>query len=202
MSAHNSALRCVLPAGLARGHRGNPAAVLRVEVLYGQPVLLSCLSALVLTCQELDTLNRFYKINIQRLQKLYRGTPDPVVYFLGGSLPLSALLDLRSLSLLGMISQLGPSHILHKIGCSILSSSKPSRHLWFSKIRVTCRKYTLPDPLVLLSNPPPKLQLKKLMKSKVIQFWENKLRQAAAHCPPCSISSLSSILSVSPTQYG
>ena len=41
MSAHNSALRCVLPAGLARGHRGNPAAVLRVEVLYGQPVLLS-----------------------------------------------------------------------------------------------------------------------------------------------------------------
>ena len=111
MSAHNSALRCVLPAGLARGHRGNPAAVLRVEVLYGQPVLLSCLSALVLTCQELDTLNRFYKINLQRLQKLYRGTPDPVVYFLGGSLPLSALLDLRSLSLLGMISQLGPSHI-------------------------------------------------------------------------------------------
>ena len=49
MSAHIKALMSVLPTGLARGHRGNPAASLRVEKLYGCPVLLSGLAALVLS---------------------------------------------------------------------------------------------------------------------------------------------------------
>ena len=40
ISSHNSALHSVHPAGLARNHRGNPAASLRVERLYGVPVLV------------------------------------------------------------------------------------------------------------------------------------------------------------------
>jgi hypothetical protein len=39
-AAHEKAVHAVLPAGLARGHQGNPAAALRVERLYGSPVLL------------------------------------------------------------------------------------------------------------------------------------------------------------------
>ena len=39
----------VLPAGLAKGDRGNPAANLRVQLLYGAPVLLSGLASLVLS---------------------------------------------------------------------------------------------------------------------------------------------------------
>ena len=48
-SAHTRAVHAVLPAGLARGHCGNPAAALKVEKLYGVPVLLSGLGALVLS---------------------------------------------------------------------------------------------------------------------------------------------------------
>ena len=33
LSAHRRTTYCVLPAGLARGHRGNPAASVRVERL-------------------------------------------------------------------------------------------------------------------------------------------------------------------------
>ena len=108
------ALMCVLPFGMARGHRGNPAAVLRVEALYGLPVLLSGLSSLVLNCTEIDMLKKFHKESLQKLQKLHRATPESVVYFLGGSLPLPALLDIRCLSLLNMIAQLGPNHIMAK----------------------------------------------------------------------------------------
>ena len=56
-NAHKRALGAVLHAGLARGHRGNPQAGLRVEQLYGVPVLLSGLAPLVLTKTE-ENLNR------------------------------------------------------------------------------------------------------------------------------------------------
>ena len=48
-TAHRRAVFSLLPSGLARGHRGNPAASVRVERLYGIPVLLSGLATLVLS---------------------------------------------------------------------------------------------------------------------------------------------------------
>ena len=52
-NAHTRAVYAVLPAGLARGHNGNPAAALRVEAMYGLPVLLSGLASLILGKPEL-----------------------------------------------------------------------------------------------------------------------------------------------------
>ena len=102
-SSHNGALHSVLSAGLARGHRGNPAASLKVEQLYGVPVLLSGTAALVLKPAECKILDSHYKKKIQFLQKLFDKTPDCVVFFLGGSLPASALLHLRQLSFFSII---------------------------------------------------------------------------------------------------
>ena len=45
-SAHNRALGAILHAGIARGHRVNPAASLHAETVFGVPVLLSGLAAL------------------------------------------------------------------------------------------------------------------------------------------------------------
>ena len=67
IAAHTKALYAVLPAGLARRHYGNPAASLRVHQLYGIPVLLSGLSALVLNKQELDILDHHHKTTLERL---------------------------------------------------------------------------------------------------------------------------------------
>ena len=52
-SAHIKAMNAVLPAGLTRGHGGNPAAAIRVEKIYGLPVLLSGISSQVLNRSEL-----------------------------------------------------------------------------------------------------------------------------------------------------
>ena len=178
MSAHTRALRAVLPAGLAKGHHGNPAASLRVELLYGSSVLLSGMAALVLSKCEVEILHHHYKLKLEQLQRLHKATPEPVVFFLGGSLPLPALLDLRQLSLLGMIAHLGPNHILHRIACSTLSSTKPSSHSWF--IQNICDQYSLPDPMSTLTNPPTKSSYKNKVKSSIIHFWETKLRQKAS----------------------
>ena len=46
--AHKRELGAVLHTGLARNHRGNVAASIRIDKIYGVPVLLSGLSSLVL----------------------------------------------------------------------------------------------------------------------------------------------------------
>ena len=179
MTAHTRALLAVLPAGLARGHHSNPAAGLRIELLYGSPVLLSGLPALVLSKAEIATLQHHYKLNLERIQRLHKATPETVVYFLGGSLPLPALLHLRQFSLLSMIAHLGHDNILHMIACTALTNSKPSGRSWFLQVRDISVQYSLPDPLTILNSPPTKLSYKKLVKSRIIDYWETKLRQDA-----------------------
>ena len=180
-AAHTKALYSVLAAGLARGHHGNPAAALRVERLYGCPVLLSGLASLVLSTTELSSLELHYKQNLESLQRLYKLTPAPVVYFLAGSLPASGLLHLRQFSLLLMIAKLGPDHILHQHGTFILSSTDvaQSKFSWFCQVKSLCHRYSLPDPLYILQNPPTKDFFKRLAKQHVIDWWNVKLRDEA-----------------------
>ena len=118
------------------------------------------------------------------MQKLRDKTPHCVVMFLGGSLPGKALLHLRLLSNFGMICRLQGS-FLHKIAVHQLTSAKPSSGSWFLFIRELCLKYELPAPLDLLHCPLPKTRYKALIKSKVVDFWEKKLRT-----DPLSLSSL------------
>ena len=180
-AAHTRALYSVLPAGLARGHHGNPAAAVRVENLYGSPVLLSGLAALVLSKTELSSIDQHYKESLESLQRLYKATPAPVVYYLAGSLPASALLHLKQFSLLGMIARLGPQNILHQHGSYILSapSSTSNKFSWFSQVRSLCQQYSLPDPLKILEVPPSKESFKRQAKQHVLDWWNVKLRAGA-----------------------
>ena len=50
----------------------------------GSPVLLSGLPSLVLSKSEIAILQHHYKLNLERIQKLHKATPESVVYFLGG----------------------------------------------------------------------------------------------------------------------
>ena len=183
LSSHTKALNAVLPTGMALGHRGNPAASLRLERLYGCPVLLSGLSALVLSCLETSVIHHHHKVNLQRLQRLHQATPECVVFFLGGSLPGTGILHLRMLSLLGMIARLGDDHILHKHGRHTLLNQENNNvsKSWFTEMRCICKDYKLPDPLLVLQSPPGVYYWKNLTKSKVLDWWQIKLRGEADH---------------------
>ena len=108
----------VLHTGMALHHIGNPAASLRLERLYGTPVLLSGLSALALLDSEFTPLQQHHKLTLQRLQRLHFSTPEHV-----GMFPATSLLHLRVFSLLGIISRLGPENILNQHGRNILLSA-------------------------------------------------------------------------------
>ena len=180
-SAHRSAVFSLLPAGMARGHRGNPAASVRVERLYGLPVLLSGMSSLVISSQEVSLFNAHFKQHMERLLKLHQATPDPVVWFLAGSLPAEAVLHLRMFSLFGMLTRLyAGNNVLANHAREIFATAKPSSRSWFLEIRKISLKYLLPHPITFLDSPPTKESFKKLVKSAVIDFWEQKFRAEAA----------------------
>ena len=177
-AAHRSSLFKVLPVGAGKGHRGNPAACINAHQTYCYPVLFSGIPSLVLTNSEINILDHFFEVFLQRLQKLRDKTPDCVVMFLAGQLPGKAVLHLRLLSTFGMICRL-PESFLHKIAEYQLTSAKQSSGSWFLQIRDICLMYNLPSPITLLQNTPTKYVYKKLVKSKVVDYWELNLRAEA-----------------------
>ena len=54
---------------------------------------------------------------------------------------------------------------------------------WFVQVRNLLLLYGLPHPLHLLQNPPSKDSFKKLVKSRVLDYWEKKLRTEAFFLP-------------------
>ena len=179
ISSHKRALSAVLSSGLARHHRANPASSLRTEQLYGLPVLLSGVASLTLLKSEKDTLDLHYKTTLESLLKIHAKTPRSFVFFMSGSLPLQATLDLRQLGLFAMISRL-KDNILNRIAKHLLVISQDSSRSWFVQIKEICQKYQLPHPLTILESPPSKIPFKLLAKRHVQHYWEVKLREEAA----------------------
>ena len=88
LSSHTKSLHTILSCGMARGHRGNPAASLRVEATYCSPRLYSGLSTLHLSKAEIAAISSQQKTTLEQLQRLY---PAPhhqqCIFSLGLSLP-------------------------------------------------------------------------------------------------------------------
>ena len=185
--AHRKSLFKILPSGMARAHRSNPAANLRVHSIYCIPVLLLGLGSLTLSSSEVNLVDQHMKIVIQRLQKLQDRTPQCVVMFLGGHLPGRALLHLKVLSVFGMVTRI-PGSFINIIAKFQLLTATPSSGSWFLQVRKLCLLYGLPSPLSLLEFPMSKHSYKTLVKSKVIDHWETELRSEAAKLQETSLS--------------
>ena len=182
----------VLSAGLARRHRGNPAAAVRVHSLYCTPVLFSGLASLVLNNAETKVIDSHYQNTLQNLQRLHQKTPRSVILFLAGSLPGEAILHIRQLTLFAMICHQPDDH-LYSHAKYVLTSSSISAKSWFQQIRDLCLKYSLPHPLHLLENPPSRSVLKSRVKSSVTDYWEKLLTAEATE--------LKSLSYLKPSQY-
>ena len=147
---------------------------------------MSGLASLFLQKYEIDLVDSHYKVTLENLQKLHPRTPRSVVYFLGGSLPGTAILHMRQLSLFGMICLL-LSDPLNQHARHILMNGQEGPKSWFFQIRDITQLYSLPHPLQLLEAPLPKESLKKLVKSRVLDYWESKLRSEALKLEEASL---------------
>ena len=181
ISGHTKSLYAVITCGMARNHRGNPAASIRVESCYSAPKLFSGLACLLLSPSEIEVLSVHRRTTLQQLQRLHPKTPAPAIHFLSGSLPAPALLHLHQFTLLHMIAMLGPNSILFQHAIHILHHS--IQNSWFSALRNLTSQYSLPDPLVTLVSPPLKSRYKSMVKSAVRGFWHAFLVSKASSLP-------------------
>ena len=96
-------------------------------------------------------------------------------------MPGEALVHIKQLSLLGMISRL-PGSTLHTLAIEIYSRRSTSLS-WFHQVRAISLQYQLPHPLVLLKSPTSysKVSYKKLVQQKITDYWEKLLRAEADH---------------------
>ena len=180
IAAFKKSLGALVSCGLARGRRTNPAASIRILSTYCTPVLVSGLSSLVLSSREVASLEQQYKKTLQNILKLSTSSPSSLVHFVAGSMPLTAILHSRQITLFGMISRL-PGDPLQKLAHQSLLTSQTFS--WFTRVRDLMQQYLLPHPLVILANPPKKEDFKKLIKAKILDYWEKKLRAEAALLP-------------------
>ena len=182
ISSFKKALGAVTSCGLAKGRRSNPAALIRILTIYGTPVLMSGLASQVLSPKEVTIIDQQFKRTLQNILKLAVNSPCPLVYFVAGSLPATAILHLKQISLFLMICRLhGDPLNLH--AQQVLLTSPSTGHSWFIQLRNLLLMYQLPHPLQLLANPPQKEPFKKLVKAKVTDHWEVRLRAEAAYLP-------------------
>ena len=118
------------------------------------------------------------KGTLEGLQRLYQCTHEHVIFFLSGYLPFPALLHIRQIGLFAMIARL-PDNILHSLAEYSLIHLPDNAKSWFMLIKKLCFQYNLPNPLLLLQNPPEKVNFKKEVKSKVLDYWQRKYREDA-----------------------
>ena len=105
-------------------------------------------------------------------------SPACLVYFVAGSLPGTAIIHLRQLTLFGLVCRM-KGDPLHQHAVQILLTSSPTTKSWFIQVRNLLLQYHLPHPLQLLHDPPSKDSFKKLVRSRVLDFWEKKFRSEA-----------------------
>ena len=160
---------------MSRRHRANPLAGIRAEKIFGSPVLFSGLASLILSKPEVEIISHHVKETTQNLLKLYSNTPDVVIFFVSGTLPGEAILHSRQLTIFGMICDL-PGNILNTIAEKLLLAMGDKDTSWFGQIRSLCHQYALPHPLKLLEQKPDKEEFKSLVKAKITDFWQMKLR--------------------------
>ena len=101
---------------------------------------------------------------------------------MAGSPGATASLHMRQLGLFGMITRL-PDNILNTIAKNKLFSDPDDSTSWFAEIRHLCTQYSLSSPVLLLTKPPTKTTFNSLVKKKVIDYWQCKLRIDASSKP-------------------
>ena len=182
VAAFKKALGALVSCGLAKGRRTNPVLSLRILTIYGTPVLMSGLASLVLTNCEVASLDQQFKRTLQNIIKLSTNSPSSLVHFVSGSLPCTAILHMKQITLFGMVCRLR-SDPLNVLAIQVLLTASSSSPSWFTQVRNLMLQYHLPHPLLLLDSPPSKEAFKDLVKSKVLDYWEQKLRSEAAFLP-------------------
>ena len=130
----------------------------------------------------MDLLDFHLKKILQNPQRLHDNNPECLINFLVGNPGATALLHMRQLSLVGMISR-NKQNICYEVASHLLLTEPDNSSSWFVSIRQLFATNNLPSALSLLIEAPTKAIFKTLIKKKIIDYWQEKFRCEAAALP-------------------
>ena len=91
------------------------------------------MASLVLLGKDIATIETQYKRSLQNILKLPASSPSSLVHFVAGTLPATALLHLKILSLFGMICRL-PDDPLKVHAQQVFLTCSLAPKSWFSQV--------------------------------------------------------------------
>ena len=158
----------------------SPLAQLHLWKVYSLPVLRSGLSALPIRPTVMKSLSVFNNKILRGFLKLSNSSPVPSLYFLTGELPIAGRLHIDLLCMFYTILS-NPQTKLFTMVRYILMMTDENSTTWSQHVRLLCRQYELPDPLLMTQNSiiPSKISWKQLVTTKVTVYHEAELRAKA-----------------------
>ena len=169
----------LLGAGFAFKCFLSPVVKMHIYKTYVCPVLRSGLSSFALQSSQLEPLALFQRKLLKSILKLSSTAPTPAIHFLTGELPMEGKLHKDLFSIFFCVWN-NPDTKIHEILKYLLKSSPDNSRTWAIHLKHLCTRYGLEDPLAYLNrDPPTKSFWKELVGTKIIAYFENKLRNYA-----------------------
>ena len=157
----------------------SPVVQLHLWKTYSLPVLCSGLSALPIRPTTMKPLQVFQHKILRGFLKLGPTSPVPGLFFLLGELPIEATLHCNLLALFHSI-WVNPQTKIFEMAAYIMKMADDLSTTWSYHVRLICLKYSLPDPLRLLEQPPMSKQAwKTLVRNRITVFHEKQQRHLA-----------------------
>jgi hypothetical protein len=153
----------------------DPVTCLHLARVYVLPILLYALEICLPTGQHLIRLEIYLKKVLKQILSLPVNTADTAIYILTGILPVEAQIEKKALIHLGALCRLPHGSAERRIAYRQLCVKPRNTNSWFAAVRIICVKYNIPDPLDLLRNPKSKFAWKRLVNSKVDNYWKEQI---------------------------
>ena len=178
ISTARRASYALMGAGFHGNNGSSPMVIRQLYLLYVVPRCIYGLETLIFKKSHLEALERYHRKTLKQLLSLPDRTANEAVYLLAGIPPITALLHMKTLNLMGAIAR-SPDSMLHQIGQRQLAVKDTTSHSWFTHMCSIAELYDLPSPHQLYVTPPSKLQWKHLVQQQVLRHYEMILQQSA-----------------------
>ena len=169
----------LMGAGLYGAKGLNPIVSTQMMIMFVIPRMIYGLETQILNKKQYEMLETFYRTTLRQLQALPQNVAREAIYLLLGVLPLEAILHMRTLNLLQKIGQ-DETSLLYQVAVRQLAVKTAKSHSWFIYTTRLCDQYGLPHPFDIITQYKEKCEWKTVLKDKVHEYWEKKLKDLAS----------------------
>jgi hypothetical protein len=133
----------MIPAGMYGLDGLSPVTMRKLITAYVIPRMLHGLEAIILTKTETERLERGYRNILRNLLSLRKNVATAAIYLMFGMLPIKAELDLRILTLYGIVTRQQENTVIKDLARRQLANQASPSTSWFRYVADVAKEYGL-----------------------------------------------------------